>query len=101
MAIMLAVMVPVLANTTNAQTRYLHARNGRVVRVYRHRNFYQRHRNVLNIAMAAGGGALVGGLIGGRRGVGYGLLAGGGAGALYTYKLRHRHHRRVVYYNNY
>ena len=32
-------------------------------------------------------GALVGGLIGGRRGVGYGLLGGAGAGALYTYKL--------------
>jgi len=50
-------------------------------------SFYHRHRNLLNIAMATGGGALIGGLIGGRRGVGLGMLTGAGAGALYTYKL--------------
>src|SRR5207237_2513712 len=77
MAIMLAVMVPVFANTTNAQTRYYVNSRGRVVRVVKGPSFYQRHRNILNIAMGAGAGALVGGLIGGRRGVGYGLLAGG------------------------
>jgi hypothetical protein len=50
-------------------------------------SFYRRHRNLINIGIATGAGALVGGLIGGRRGVGLGLLGGAGAGALYTYKL--------------
>ena len=97
MAIMLGVMVPVFANTANAQTGYLYDRNGRVVRTYHKRSFYKRHRNILNVAMGVGAGALVGGLIGGRRGVGIGMLAGGGGAALYTYKLRHRHNQ--VYRN--
>jgi hypothetical protein len=50
-------------------------------------SFYRRHRNLINIGIATGAGALVGGLLGGRRGVGLGLLGGAGAGALYTYKL--------------
>ncbi len=94
MAIMLAVMVPILANTADAQTRYYY-KNGHRVYVHK-RSFYQKHRNKLNVAAGAGGGALVGGLLGGRRGAGIGLLAGGGGAALYTYKLRHRRHRRHV-----
>ena len=50
-------------------------------------SFYRRHRNLINIGVATGAGALVGGLLGGRRGVALGLLGGAGAGALYTYKL--------------
>ena len=50
-------------------------------------SFYRRHRNAINIGIATGAGALIGGLLGGRRGVAYGLLGGAGAGALYTYKL--------------
>ena len=50
-------------------------------------SFYRRHRNLINIGVATGAGALIGGLLGGRRGVGLGLLGGAGAGALYTYKL--------------
>lgn len=50
-------------------------------------SFYRRHRNLINIGIATGAGALVGGLIGGRRGAGWGLLAGAGSGALYTYKI--------------
>ena len=48
----------------------------------------------LNVAMGAGAGAITGGLIGGKRGAGIGTLAGGGGAALYTYKLRKKHHRR-------
>ncbi len=61
-------------------------------------SFYRRHRNLINIGAATGAGALIGGLIGGRRGVGYGLLGGAGAGALYTYKLNPKKRR---YYRNY
>jgi hypothetical protein len=59
-------------------------------------SFYRRHRNLINIGIATGAGALIGGLLGGRRGVGLGLLGGAGAGALYTYKLnpKRRYYRR-------
>jgi hypothetical protein len=56
-------------------------------------SFYRRHRNMINIGIATGAGALVGGLIGGRRGAGLGLLTGAGAGALYTYKLNPKRRR--------
>jgi hypothetical protein len=56
----------------------------------RGRTFWQKHRDKLTVAMGTGGGALIGGLIGGKRGAGIGMLAGGGSSALYTYKLRKR-----------
>lgn len=61
-------------------------------------SFYRRHRNAINIGIATGAGALIGGLLGGRRGVAYGLLGGAGAGALYTYKLNPKKRR---YYQTY
>jgi hypothetical protein len=57
------------------------------------RTFWQKHRDKLTVAAGAGTGALVGGLIGGKKGAGIGLLGGGAGSALYTYKLRHRRHR--------
>ena len=74
--------------------RYYHGR-----RVYydygnsRGRSFWQKHRDKLTLAIGTGTGALVGGLIGGKKGAGIGSLAGLGGSALYTYKLRHRRHR--------
>ena len=55
------------------------------------RSFWSKHRDKLTMAMGAGGGALIGGLIGGKKGAGIGSLAGLGGSALYTYKLRKRH----------
>jgi uncharacterized protein YcfJ len=57
----------------------------------RGRSFWQKHRDKLTVAMGSGAGALVGGLIGGKKGAGIGLLGGGVGSALYTYKLRKRH----------
>ncbi|MFL6208536.1 MAG: hypothetical protein ACJ74W_06770 [Pyrinomonadaceae bacterium] len=54
------------------------------------RSFWQRHRDALTLAIGTGGGAAVGGLLGGRRGAGLGTLVGLGSSALYTYKLRDR-----------
>ena len=54
------------------------------------RSFWQKHRDKLTVAMGAGGGSLVGGLLGGKKGAAIGALAGGGGSALYTYKLRKR-----------
>ena len=66
--------------------------------VARRPSFYRRHRNVLNMAIGTGAGALLGGLIGGRRGVGIGALTGLGGSALYTYKLNPKRRR---YYRSY
>ena len=60
---------------------------------HRRPSFYRRHRNAINIGIATGAGALIGGLLGGRRGAGFGLLGGAGAGALYTYKLNPKRRR--------
>jgi len=57
----------------------------------RGRTFWQKHRDKLTLAMGSGGGALLGGLIGGKKGAGIGALAGLGGSALYTYKIRKRH----------
>ena len=57
------------------------------------RTFWEKHRDKLTVAAGAGTGALVGGLIGGKKGAGVGILAGGAGSALYTYKLRHKRHR--------
>ena len=51
-------------------------------------SFYQRHRNLINIGIGTGAGALIGGLTRGKKGAIVGGLAGAGAGALYTYVLR-------------
>ena len=59
----------------------------------RGRTFWQKHRDKLTVAGGVGAGALVGGLIGGKKGAGIGMLSGGAGSALYTYKLRHKRHR--------
>ena len=59
----------------------------------RSRSFWQKHRDKLTVAIGAGSGAAVGGLIGGKKGAAIGALAGGGGSALYTYKLRNRTRR--------
>ncbi len=57
------------------------------------RSFWQKHRDKLTVAAGAGGGALIGGLVGGKKGALIGGLAGAGGSALYTYKLRKRNNR--------
>jgi hypothetical protein len=90
-----APVVTRVVNRVPARTRYVR-RASAPRRVYydygqtRGRSFWQKHRDKLTVAMGAGGGALLGGLIGGKKGAGIGALAGGGGSALYTYKLRKR-----------
>src|SRR3989440_8498895 len=59
-----------------------------------HRTFWQKHRDKLTVAGGTLGGAMIGGIAGGKKGAGIGALAGAGGSALYTYKMRKRHHRR-------
>ena len=58
-----------------------------------HRTFWQKHRDKLTVAMGTGGGAILGGLFGGKKGAAIGALAGAGGSALYTYKIRNRSRR--------
>ena len=60
---------------------------------YQRPSFYRRHRNLINLGIATGGGTLIGAIAGGRRGAGIGALSGLGAGALYTYVLNKKRRR--------
>lgn len=95
MAFMLFAMVPLTATETSAQTRYYTTRSGKRV-YYKRANFYRRHRKAINIGGGAAAGALVGGLIGGRKGVVIGGLAGAGGGAIFTHKQKPKHRSRVI-----
>ena len=60
---------------------------------YRNRSFWDRHRDMLTLAIGTGSGAAIGGIIGGKRGAAIGAASGLGASALYTYKIRNRPYR--------
>jgi hypothetical protein len=95
---MLAVGIPLMSATpVAAQTRYYNPRT-RTYTVIKKPNFYRRHRKAINIGAATGIGMLVGGLLGGRKGVVIGGLAGAGGGALFTHKQRPKnYYRRYTY----
>ena len=82
--------------SAEAQTyvKRVRGRNGRAryVRVKKP-SFYRRHRNASNIAIGTGGGAILGALIGGKKGALIGAGAGAGGSALYTYKLNKKKRR--------
>ena len=98
MLTMLAVMVPFTATNVAAQTRYYNARTGKYYYAKKP-SFYRRHRKAINIAASTGAGMLLGGLLGGRKGVAIGALAGAGGGYLFTKKQRPKNY--VRYYRNY
>jgi hypothetical protein len=82
-------LMPVEAVAQSYYVRKTRDRNGRVRYVRtRKPSYYRRHRNRINMAIGTGGGALLGGLIGGRKGALIGAGAGLGGSALYTYKLK-------------
>ena len=98
MMAMMAVMIPVFAMDTNAQTR----RNRQ--QVYRNYdrdngNVYDRHRNLINIGIGTAAGAIIGGLIGGKKGALVGTAVGAGGSALYTYKLNPKTKKYERVYN--
>lgn len=87
MMAMMAVMVPLMSTSADAQTRRSVRSSSYATTTYKRPNFYSRHRNLINIGIGTGAGALLGGLIGGKKGALIGTLAGAGGSALYTYKL--------------
>jgi outer membrane lipoprotein SlyB len=103
MSTMLAVMFPVMATTTFAGTTLVstHCYNART-RTYvqcKRPNIYRRHRRAFNIGIGTGLGMLVGGMLGGKKGLVIGGLAGAGGGALVTHKQRPKNYTR--YYRRY
>ena len=85
MMALMAVAIPMFATSADAQTRRV--RRTAYTQTYEKPSFYKRHRNLINIAIGTGAGALLGGLIGGKKGALIGTAAGAGGAALYTYKL--------------
>ena len=84
----MAVMIPLMASSADAQTRRY--RNGRTyyTTTYKKPSIYRRHRNLINIGVGTGAGALLGALIGGKKGAAWGALAGAGGSTIYTYKIK-------------
>ncbi len=60
---------------------------------YGGRSVWDKHRDKLTLAIGTGGGAAIGGLIGGKKGAAIGALSGLAGSALYTYKVRNRRTR--------
>ena len=82
-------LMPITVEAQKIYARRVVGRNGRVRYVRTKKpSFYRRHRNRVNMAVGTGGGALLGGLIGGKKGALIGGAAGLGGSALYTYKIR-------------
>ena len=101
MAAILSIAVP-----TFAQTRYYSERRARQAatryyapqQVYRTNsgqpNVYDRHRKAFNLAIGTGAGALLGALLGGKKGALIGAGAGLAGGAIVTAKQAPRNYYR-------
>jgi hypothetical protein len=103
MTAMLAIMIPFTASTASAQsTRYYRSNrdyNSRVYnsRVYKKPSVYSKHRNLFNLGIGSGAGAIIGAIAGGGKGAAIGALIGGGGAAVYTYGIKPKnktHYRR-------
>jgi uncharacterized protein YcfJ len=103
MVAMVAVMIPFMSTEVSAQ-QYLRSRKvtrSVVTRTYQKPSLYRRHRNLINIGIGTGAGALLGGLFGGKKGALIGTLAGAGGSALYTYKINPKKTRYYRTFRNY
>jgi len=99
---MLALLLLALPFAADAQCRRVSRRSYKTrsystpTRYYAQRqrpSFYRRHRNLINIGIATGAGALIGGVAGGRKGALIGTASGAGLGAFYTYVLKAKKRR--------
>jgi hypothetical protein len=113
LGLMVAASVPALATTAQAQ-RYCNTNNRSNYRngnynnprynsgnrnyAYKRPNVYRRHRKAFNIGIGTGIGMLVGGMLGGKKGLVIGGLAGAGGGAIFTHKQKPKNY--VRYYRN-
>lgn len=101
MAIMLAVTIPALSSTASAQTRGYYGNDSRYNDYNQNQNYnygqptvYDRHRKAINIGVATGAGAIIGAIIGGKKGALIGAGAGALGGVIVTKKQRPRNYYR-------
>lgn len=87
MAALLTVVLPLAASAQTSRNHFREDSNHHSRRHKEEKNIYEKHRNVFNLAIATGAGALLGALFGGKKGALIGAGIGAGAGALYTYKI--------------
>jgi len=99
MMAMMAVMIPFAATSADAQTRRNLRANRTYAPVYEKPSVYNKHRNLINIAIGTGAGALLGGLFGGKKGALIGTAVGAGGSALYSYKLNPKTKKYYRVYN--
>lgn len=92
---LMVLMMPAAADAQKRRAYYYKDRNGVVHKTYKKPSFYRRHRNAINIGAGTAGGALIGGIAGGKKGMAIGALAGAGGSALYTYKLKKKKRRYI------
>ena len=93
------ILLAAIAIPAAAQTRYGQRRNRATQsRYYDYetrddRSFWEKHRDKITTAGGVLGGAILGRMIGGRKGALIGAIAGGGGAAVYTYKIRNKDRR--------
>lgn len=93
---LMPLLLPITAEAQKIYARRVVGQNGRVRYVRtRKPSFYRRHRNRVNMAVGTGAGALLGGLIGGKKGAVIGGATGLGGSALYTYKIKPKRKKYV------
>ena len=97
MMAMMAIMMPLAADAQVRGSRNYRTRTENND-VYKKPNIYQRHRNLINIGIGTGAGALLGGIFGGKKGALIGTAIGAGGSALYTYKINPKNGRRYRVY---
>jgi outer membrane lipoprotein SlyB len=80
------------ANRQAAYSRYyddqVNSRYNRYDEYEDDRSIWEKHRDKITTAAGAGGGAILGGMVGGKKGAIIGGIAGAAGAALYTYKIR-------------
>lgn len=91
MIAMVAVLIPLVAETANAQTN---RNNQRRYYVPKKKSTYQKHKNLIDIGVGTGAGTILGAIIGGKKGALIGAAAGAGGGALYTYVINPKTKKR-------
>lgn len=100
MMVMLAMSVPVLSGTVEAQRSYRQTYQSRsydYYNGYRRPNIYNSHRKAVNIGGGAAVGAILGALLGGGKGALIGAAVGAAGGAVVTSKQAPRNYYRYRY----
>lgn len=84
---MMAIMIPMAVDAqTRSSKRYNRDYNSRDYGK-KDKNVYDKHRNLINIGVGTGVGALIGAIAGGKKGALIGAAVGGGGAAVYSYGI--------------